>query len=272
MLSAASSTVDAMSGPTNWRDDNKVHPAADMFPMMSDAELDELAADIEKNGIQQPIVWLKGQLLDGRNRVAAVHRIADASRRDALLQAWANGKKCILLPFHPDPVAYVVSANIHRRHLTAARKREIVAELLRQKPERSDRATARIANVSHPTVATVRADLEQTGDVEKPSTRTDTAGRQQPAHKTPAEVVHLPTAGAPQPTASAARDKAIAGFSMVLHKHLAKTLNDLTRILASERDRVAEIPLAKRVAFARGYLNALGVSVDDLHPIEGAAP
>ena len=49
-----------MSGPTNWRDRIKVHPAADMFPMMSDDELDELAADIAKNGLRQPIVlWNK---------------------------------------------------------------------------------------------------------------------------------------------------------------------------------------------------------------------
>jgi hypothetical protein len=120
----------------SWRDDTKVHAAADLFPMMSDAELDELAADIAKNGVQQPIVWLKGELLDGRNRVAAVHRIPDKARREQIAQEWQKGKNCIILPFLGDPFAYVVSANLHRRHLTAEQKRAVITELLKAQPER----------------------------------------------------------------------------------------------------------------------------------------
>src|SRR4051794_39437277 len=79
---------------TKWRDRIKVHPAADMFPMISDAELDELATDIQKNGNRVGIVlWTpeyaidvrprKGPhqlyLLDGRNRLEAIERAyADA--------------------------------------------------------------------------------------------------------------------------------------------------------------------------------------------------
>ena len=63
-----------------------VHPAADQLPMMSDAELEALAADIKANGLQEAIIlWednreaLNGSegpfplwLLDGRNRLAAL--------------------------------------------------------------------------------------------------------------------------------------------------------------------------------------------------------
>jgi hypothetical protein len=40
-----------------WRDDYKVHPAADVFPMMSDEELDTLGKDIEANGLHIPITF-----------------------------------------------------------------------------------------------------------------------------------------------------------------------------------------------------------------------
>jgi ParB-like chromosome segregation protein Spo0J len=40
-----------------WRDRYKVHPAADVWPMLPEAELQELAADIRANGLQAPIVY-----------------------------------------------------------------------------------------------------------------------------------------------------------------------------------------------------------------------
>jgi len=49
-----------------------VHPVADLFPMMTNEELDDLAADIKTNGLVHPIVVDKdGFLIDGRNRARA---------------------------------------------------------------------------------------------------------------------------------------------------------------------------------------------------------
>jgi hypothetical protein len=65
---------------SKWRDDLEypVHPAADVFPMMSDTELAELGADIKKNGLTTPIVFWTGDsgtfLIDGRNRLEAMER------------------------------------------------------------------------------------------------------------------------------------------------------------------------------------------------------
>jgi ParB-like chromosome segregation protein Spo0J len=73
-----------------WRDHLKVHPACDLFPLMSEDELKALGDDIKKNGLQKPIVlwalgcsssWMGKQsvggffLLDGRNRLDAMELV-----------------------------------------------------------------------------------------------------------------------------------------------------------------------------------------------------
>jgi hypothetical protein len=42
--------------PKTWRDVLPIHPAAELFPLMSEAELRELGEDIQANGLQAPIV------------------------------------------------------------------------------------------------------------------------------------------------------------------------------------------------------------------------
>src|SRR4051812_47871616 len=111
----------------DWRKDVPIHKDADLFPMMSNEQLDALASDIAKNGLQRQVVWLNGELLDGRNRLAAIARIKDAARREEIAREAREG--AVRMVSHPDPIAYVVSANIHRRHLTAAQKRELIATL-----------------------------------------------------------------------------------------------------------------------------------------------
>jgi ParB-like chromosome segregation protein Spo0J len=91
----------------HWRETVKVHPAADLFPMRSDEELDALAADIKKNGLQHKLVfWGPNhkiepkdyQLLDGRNRIEAMVRAG--IQVDLSLLSQMNCAKAI-----PDPYA-----------------------------------------------------------------------------------------------------------------------------------------------------------------------
>jgi hypothetical protein len=177
-------TAQAEGQAMSWRDRIKVHPAADLFPMMSEAELDELAADIAEHGLRQQIVfaYLGEGLVDGRNRLAAIARIADQERRK---QCWDDAFRGARTLYSDDPYAYVVSANIHRRHLTTEQKRDLIAALLQAKPERSDRATAKIAHVDNKTVAAVRSNLEAREEIPHVTTRADTKGRRQPAVKPP---------------------------------------------------------------------------------------
>lgn len=47
------------------------HPVADAFRLLVEDELQSLADDIGKRGLQSPIVLLEGKILDGRNRYTA---------------------------------------------------------------------------------------------------------------------------------------------------------------------------------------------------------
>lgn len=92
-----------------------VHPAAEVFPMLPDDELDELAADIKANGLAHPLVVKDGVLIDGRNRREACKRAGVEPRTEEL-----NGQ---------DVTAYVLSSNIARRHLTKAQQAMAMAKI-----------------------------------------------------------------------------------------------------------------------------------------------
>lgn len=94
------------------------HPATAIFPMMAEAELSELAADIRDRGQQVPIVLHEGLILDGRNRFAACQRIGAT----AWTTEWGGEGG--------SPAAYVISLNLHRRHLTPGQRAAIAAESL----------------------------------------------------------------------------------------------------------------------------------------------
>ena len=82
----------------------KVHPVAAMFPMMSDAELDELAKDIKTSGMIHPVVLdSDGTLIDGRNRQEACKRAGVECKYVEL-----NGVNLVV---------YIYKANNKRRHM-----------------------------------------------------------------------------------------------------------------------------------------------------------
>ena len=68
----------------------KNHPAADAFPMMDDARLAELQADIAANGQREPITLCDGMILDGRNRYRACIELGiEPETREYIGDPWA---------------------------------------------------------------------------------------------------------------------------------------------------------------------------------------
>jgi hypothetical protein len=93
----------------------QVHPLADLFPLLEGQEFDDLVADIKINGLREPIALLGGEILDGRNRYRA---------------CIAAGVKPYFthLPL-VDPVKYVISVNLRRRHMDESQRAMVAAKL-----------------------------------------------------------------------------------------------------------------------------------------------
>lgn len=91
----------------------ELHPLCTLFPRLAQADLDALASDIATNGLREPIVLHNGLILDGGNRYRA----------------------CLLAGVEPtfrefdggNLVSFVLSANLHRRHLSAGQQAAIVS-------------------------------------------------------------------------------------------------------------------------------------------------
>jgi len=163
LQAAQTSRADAGTGGAQF------HPVADMFPLMEGEEFDALGADIKANGLVEDIVLYEGMILDGRHR----YRAGLAAGAEPRFTDYRGD----------DPTAYVISKNLHRRHLTAERKREIIALLIKATPEKSDRAIADEMKVDKNVVSRMRKKAEATGAVAPVAKRVgkDGKARKQPA-------------------------------------------------------------------------------------------
>lgn len=121
-----------------------VHRLAALFPLLDEPALDALASDIAEHGLREPIVLWHGQVLDGRNRLAACQRA---------------GVEPVFRQFDEEteghPVAWVASRNLHRRHLdpsqralVAARLVDANADVVRIGPGRASEKAAALVDVS----------------------------------------------------------------------------------------------------------------------------
>jgi hypothetical protein len=170
------------------------HQLADIFPLVEGAEFDELVADIKAHGLREKIDLHQGKIVEGRNRYRALQRLgidpsADPTKyfRKAIYAHTVGGEIAPHEQSNDDRVrAYIISKNIHRRHLTVEQKRDLIAKVIAAKPEASDRQIAKQVKADHKTVAKARKKAEATGEVSPVEKRTGADGkaRKQPAKKT----------------------------------------------------------------------------------------
>jgi hypothetical protein len=136
-----------------------------MFPLLEGAEFEKFVGDIQRRGLHFPITIYEGQIIDGRNRARACQK---AGMEPRYVQFEGNAE---------DILRFIVSANIHRRHLTPGQRRGLIKQLLKMNPEQSDRAIASDTRTDHKTVGAIREQQEATGEIPQLKERTGKDGK-----------------------------------------------------------------------------------------------
>lgn len=91
----------------------ELHPLCTLFPRLGEGEFAALVSDIRANGLREPITLHDGMVLDGGNR----YRACLAAGVEPRFREHSGG----------NIVAFVLSANLHRRHLSPGQQAAIVA-------------------------------------------------------------------------------------------------------------------------------------------------
>lgn len=91
----------------------ELHPLCTFFPRMSDEEFNLLKDSLQTNGQTHPIYTLDGMILDGGNRYRALCEL---------------GIEPMIVEYQgPNPTQFILSSNLHRRHLTQGQSAAIVS-------------------------------------------------------------------------------------------------------------------------------------------------
>lgn len=130
------------------------HEYANLFPLMDGAAFAELKQDIRENGLLDEIILYDGKILDGRNRYRACMELETEPRFKTV-----NGST--------DPLKYVISKNLTRRHLSESQRALVAGRLSNMPGHRPNKSlnldsysmeqAAKLFNVSRATVAMVKA-------------------------------------------------------------------------------------------------------------------
>lgn len=114
------------------------HQLANIFPLIEGSAFQDLVEDIAQHGIREPIWLYEGKILDGRNRYKACLE----SGSEIKTREYTGN----------DPLGFVVSLNLKRRHLDTAQRAMVASRLANMRQgERTD--ITEISAMSQPEAA-----------------------------------------------------------------------------------------------------------------------
>ena len=107
--------IATLFGNVEWTHSMKPHALATLLPPMDEQSFNALVEDVRVNGLLAPIVTFENKILDGRNRFVACF-VANVEPR---FEPYAGD----------DPLGFVISLNLKRRHLNESQRAHVAARL-----------------------------------------------------------------------------------------------------------------------------------------------
>ncbi|MEK6280287.1 MAG: hypothetical protein AABN95_08010 [Acidobacteriota bacterium] len=201
------------------KQDYEDHPLSSVLPMMGQMEIREMAADMQANGLRSEIVLLDGKILDGRNRYRAC-KIGGITPRFRDF----NGEG--------DPLSFIVSANVKRRHLTTS-QRALVAAKIANLPSGITKTRSAIL----PTLPKTETDAAEELSVSPRSVRT----AKEVLRNAPKQEVEKVERGEKTVTTVARETKAAKAKIEEKEKHFDKTGYPIPESVLGDWDRASEL-------------------------------
>jgi hypothetical protein len=160
----------------------EVLPLCRIFPSVTEKEFSVLQNDIKQNGLIEPIVLYQGKVLDGRHRLSA----CECSGVKPRFQEYEGD----------DPLKFVLSKNLNRRHLSESQRAAIAAEIATLSPGVSKASKTKEGNppITQPEAAeTLNVSVRLVGDArrikrESPSLFEDVKRGEKTVHAASSEI------------------------------------------------------------------------------------
>lgn len=205
-----------------------------LLPELSDEEFAALKADIDNRGVMVPLEMdERGNLLDGHHRLRACRELGITDYPTIIRPGLSEAEK----------TEHILALNLDRRHLSQEQRRSLIAKVLKATPEASNREVARVMKVDHHTVASVREDLESTGEFPQLERTIGADGKARPARR-PAVLADN----------ERATEKALTALAEVNSDSLPSGISDFRRV---ERIARAEAPRPEAPPLPEGVFSVV---------------
>lgn len=199
----------------------KFHPLANLFPMISDGELEDLGEDIKTNGQVETVKLHRGMILDGRNRYTACQRKGLAVRTE------------IFDGTDREALNWVISKNLKRRHLTESQRAMVAARL----------ATLRLGDNQHKAAPIGTASVDLLGvpaSAEPPVSQSEAADMMNVGRRSVQRATEVQEKGAPELIAAVEQGKVAVS-----------TASEIAALPAAEQAAVAQLSEKEILAKAK---------------------